>query len=208
MGWTDTEQERLDLADFLEGLPPAAWDSMTPRHGWRVRDVAAHVIQGATQSRASTVVGLAGRGFRYNAYYDDTARENGCADTETLVAGVRAAAPSRRHMLGLPGPASAAMLAETFEHHQSLRHHLGEPRSIPPERLVIALDVAAGAGFPLGARKRIAGLHLSATDVGWQTGDGPEVRGPAEQLFFAMLGRAEMVDRLDGDGWPELSTRL
>ena len=68
--WEETRQERLDFADFLATLDDADWDSMTPAHDWRVRDVVGHVIQGATQSTMSTVIGLTSYRARYNAYYD------------------------------------------------------------------------------------------------------------------------------------------
>jgi uncharacterized protein (TIGR03083 family) len=167
-GWVETRQERLDFADYLETLSPAEWDSVTPENDRRVRDVVAHVIQGATQSTGSTVVGLARYGFRYDTYYDAKARQGGAADPSDLVAKLRAAASSQQRLLGLPGPKPAAMLAETFVHHQDVRHHFEAARTIPPTRLVMVLDAAKTAGFPLGVKKRIAGLQLCATDVDWR----------------------------------------
>lgn len=38
------EQEGGDLADFLETLTPQRWDAESLCQGWRVRDVAAHVV--------------------------------------------------------------------------------------------------------------------------------------------------------------------
>ena len=54
----------------------------------------------------------------------------------------------------------------------------------------MVLDVAKTAGFPLGIKKRIAGVRLYVTDIDWQWGDGPEIRGPGEAIFFAMLKNA------------------
>ena len=203
--WEETRQERLDFADFLATLDDADWDSMTPAHDWRVRDVVGHVIQGATQSTMSTVIGLTSYRARYNAYYDAQARKIGAATPTELIARVRLAAPSQQRLLFLPGPKAHAMLTETFQHHQSVRHHLGRHRPIPEVRLLVALDAAKNAGFPIGVRKRIAGLRLRATDVSWQTGNGPEVRGPGEALFFAMLKDRILIDQLDGEGLTQLT---
>ncbi|WP_308215976.1 hypothetical protein [Pseudonocardia humida] len=50
------------------------------------------------------------------------------------------------------------------------------------------------------AKGRIAGLRLTATDSGFGTGDGPEVRGPTLALVMAMTGRGAYCDELTGDG--------
>ena len=72
----------------------------------------------------------------------------------------------------------------------------------------MVLDVAKTAGFPLGIKKRIAGVRLCATDIDWQWGDGPEIRGPGEALFFAMLKKRMLLDKLDGDGVTVLTARF
>ena len=101
-----------------------------------------------------------------------------------------------------------AMLAETFDHHQHLRHHFDSPREIPPSRMVMVLDVTKTAGFPLGIKKRIGGIRLCATDIDWQWGKGPEIRGTGEAIFFAMLKKPMLLDELDGDGVAVLTARF
>jgi hypothetical protein len=49
---------------------------------------------------------------------------------------------------------------------------------------------------------------LVATDLGWASGRGPEVRGPAESLLMAMAGRRGVVDELSGPGQPTLAARV
>lgn len=51
-----------------------------------------------------------------------------------------------------------------------------------------------------GAKKRIAGLKLTATDMDWSHGNGPEVKGPAEALVMMMAGRLVALDDLSGEG--------
>ena len=84
-------------------------------------------------------------------------------------------------------------------HHQDIRRALGHPRTVPVERLNRILPLVPG-NPRLRAGRRIKGLHLVATDIDWQHGDGPEVSGTAEALLMAMAGRLQVVDELAGPG--------
>ena len=46
---------------------------------------------------------------------------------------------------------------------------------------------------------------MTATDVEWAHGDGPEVRGPGEAIALASLGRQAALPDLEGDGVAHLS---
>ena len=59
----------------------------------------------------------------------------------------------------------------------------------------------------IGAKKRIAGLALHATDHDWQHGRGEPVEGPLLSLLLAMTGRAAACDDLIGAGVPALRSR-
>ncbi len=52
----------------------------------------------------------------------------------------------------------------------------------------------------IGAKRRIAGLQLRATDTEWSHGSGPEVVGPLLSLLMAMTGRKAALDSLTGEG--------
>ena len=71
---------------------------------------------------------------------------------------------------------------------------------VPEDRLVAALDVMPGLGGFVGAKKRVAGLRLVATDVDWSHGSGPEVSGPGEAILLAASGRPAALAELDGEG--------
>ena len=70
------------------------------------------------------------------------------------------------------------------------------------------LDMYTKASFPVGGKKRIAGLRLVSTDTAWSYGEGPEVTGPALPLLLAMTGRAAGLAELSGAGVPTLCERL
>jgi hypothetical protein len=59
----------------------------------------------------------------------------------------------------------------------------------------------------IGAKRRIAGLRLRATDADWHHGDGPEVSGPMTSLLLAMSGRKAALADLDGEGLATMSAR-
>jgi uncharacterized protein (TIGR03083 family) len=99
-------------------------------------------------------------------------------------------------------------LVDHLIHHQDVRRPLARPRVMPEDRLVAALRVIPGlAGF-VGAKKRVAGLRLVATDIGWSHGDGPEVTGAGEAILLAASGRPVACAELEGEGLDRLRLRL
>jgi hypothetical protein len=59
----------------------------------------------------------------------------------------------------------------------------------------------------IGAKRRIAGLRIHATDADWFHGEGPEVSGPLTSLILAMTGRKGAHQDLTGEGLTVLSGR-
>ena len=62
--------------------------------------------------------------------------------------------------------------------------------------------------FP--GKKRVAGLHLHATDMDWSVGDTsmPELSGTGEALLMAIAGRHAALADLTGPGVETLRSRL
>ena len=60
-------------------------------------------------------------------------------------------------------------LVDGTVHHQDIRRALGHPRTVPAERIERILPLVP-RNPRLGASKRIRGLCLRATDVGWRHG--------------------------------------
>ena len=67
--------------------------------------------------------------------------------------------------------------------------------------------LAKGDG-PIGAYRRIPGLRVTATDMAWHAGYGPEVRGPAEAILLVTAGRSVALEDLSGPGVPALRRRM
>jgi uncharacterized protein (TIGR03083 family) len=196
--------ERLDLADFLAGLTPEQWASPTLCEGWRVRDVAAHVVSFEDMTPGElTARFVKGRlqMDRINGLgVDDQAQRS----AEQLVAVLRDNAEP--HGLGA-GFGGRVALTDNMIHQQDIRRPLGITRTIPVERLCAALDFVRYSPTIRGAWLA-RGVRLVATDFDWSYGKGPEVRGCGEALLMAMAGRPDALRDLDGPGTARLAAHL
>lgn len=188
--------ERRDLADLLDTLADDEWATPSLCAGWSVRDVAAHVVSYEHLGWTGGIGRLARARF-------DNGRANaiGLAEAEhaspaDLVRKLRDHARPRGLTAGFGGRIA---LTDSLIHHQDIRRPLGRPRTVPTDRLVVALDFAMRAP-PLPSRKQARGLRLVATDIDWVTGDGPEVHGTGEALLLAVAGRSPAFDDLSGPG--------
>jgi len=196
--------EREGFADYLAGLLPEQWSSPSLCDGWSVRDVAAHCV---------SFEGVPPRGLvsRFLKGRLQTDRINALAvadladrSTDDIVALLRDNAEP--HGLGA-GFGGRIALTDNMIHQQDIRRPLGAPRTIPHQRLGVALNFVRYAPTIRGAWQA-RGLRLIATDLDWSYGKGPEVRGPGEALLMIMAGRAAALRDLDGPGVPELARRL
>ena len=85
-------------------------------------------------------------------------------------------------------------------HGQDMCRLLGITRDLPEAHLVPVANLVKNDIHLFGAKTRIAGLKLTATDMDWSHGSGPEVRVPAEALVMMMAGRLVALDDLSGEG--------
>jgi uncharacterized protein (TIGR03083 family) len=194
--WPFIHTEREALADDLATVTDGQWATPSLCAGWSVRDVLGHMTSTAKMTPPAFFVAMAGAGFRFNTM---TAR--GVA-RETAGTPADGLAEFRRHTQATshpPGPTDT-WLSETVVHATDIRRPLGLNRAYPEPTLVQTADFVKVTNPLLGARRRIDGLGLRATDVDWATGSGPEVSGPLLSLIMAMTGRQAVLADLSGDG--------
>jgi uncharacterized protein (TIGR03083 family) len=195
--------ERLDLADLLDTLTPEQWEAPSLCQGWSVRDVVAHVVSyeelGMTGLLARRLRGL-GRGGPNEVGRAEYAGR-APADLATFV---RAHARPQGLTAWFGG---AIGLTDGLIHHQDIRRALDAPRTVPAERLLVALEFALRSP-KLPSRKDTHDLRLVATDLDWSHGSGPEVTGSAEALLMVIAGRSAALSELDGAGAPVLARRV
>ena len=202
MPWLELARaEREDFAAFLESLSPEQWQAPTLCDEWNVREVAAHAISFDELGPVELV-----RRFLSGLLIVDRINDVGVADyadrsPEQLVELIRAYARPHGLTAGFGGRIA---LTDNMIHQQDIRRPLKIPRTIPAERLLVALDFSLYAPTIRGAW-RARGLRLVATDGGWSHGGGPEVRGPGEALLMVMAGRGDALKDLSGPGMDKLA---
>lgn len=203
--WELVDAERKDNVALLEGLAPEQWDVQSLCSEWKVRDVAAHMAFPTLVGPSKLLVMLITNGLNFNKANAKEARGRGSADPKQLIEELRAMIGSRKHP---PGAKDLTVLTDQLIHGQDIRRPLGIPRDIPEDRSRSSLDYIKSVGFPFGARKRVSGLKLVATDMDWAHGDGPEVRGTGEALLMMLGGRRDALDDLQGEGKAVLLDRF
>jgi uncharacterized protein (TIGR03083 family) len=205
--WEAERDEMLDLAERLAVLDDEKWNSPSLCSQWSVRDVLAHVNAGAEGAfgLATVLSGMLRHGFNYNRWVAADGQLRGQQDPAVLLQALRNAAANRNDRCGAP-PVKGLM--HVLIHGQDICRPLGITLDLPESHLVPVADFVKDDVHLFGAKKRIAGLRLRATDMEWAHGNGPEVTGPAEALVMLMAGRLVALDDLSGEGKAELASRL
>ncbi len=196
--------ERLEFADLLAGLTPDQWDGPSLCAGWAVRDVVAHCVSfEGLSARELTARFVRGRlqTDRINALAVAALADR---TTDQLIVLLRDNA--QPHGLGA-GFGGRIALTDNMIHQQDIRRPLGMPRTVPAERLGVALDFVRCAPTIRGAW-RARGVRLVATDLDWSHGGGPEVHGAGEALLMIMAGRPAALADLGGPGVATLAARV
>ena len=188
--------ERADLAALLRTLSLEQWDAPSLCSRWRVRDVVAHIV-------SYEGLGLFGLGQRVlkGRLRPDAVNAAGVSEhrdrtPEDLIALVeRYEVPQ-----GLTARFGGRIaLTDGVIHQQDIRRPLHLPRTVPPERLRVALPFAMTSPLILGFW-HARGVRVVATDLDWAAGSGPEVRGRGEAILMAVAGRHGIAEDLSGPG--------
>lgn len=204
--WQLIGAERLSLAELLDGLSPAEWETPSLCEGWRVRDVAAHValppqVPGLPRLLAEAV---RARGS-YHRLNHDLAVRHAARPVQQIAAELREHAHSRR----LPVVTNYRnILLDVLVHGQDIAIPLGRTRSMPLEAARVSAERVWTMGWPFWSRRRLRGVRVSATDVDWSAGRGAPVEGPIAAVLLLLTGRPAALPQLSGDGVGELAARL
>jgi uncharacterized protein (TIGR03083 family) len=202
--WPLIRTERVALIADLENVTDTQWSTQSLCDIWTVRDVLAHMTTTARMTPGRFIARFAGTGFQFNAMNAKGVREElGATPSDTLAAFKsvldRTTAP--------PGPTDA-MVAEAVIHGEDIRRPLGITHAYQPEALTLVGDFVTRGNLLLGGKRRATGLTLTATDVDWTRGSGPEVKGPLASIILGVTGRKAALADLTADGLATLSGRI
>jgi uncharacterized protein (TIGR03083 family) len=201
--WPLIHAEREALIADLGALTDEQWATQSLCDDWTVRDVLGHMIATAKMTPPAFFAALAGAGFRFNAMNAKNISREATPNPSDGLAEFGRHVKDTTHP---PGPVEA-MLGEAVIHSADIRRPLRISREYPEEALTRVADFFKGSNLLIGAKRRIAGLALRATDTGWSTGSGPEVTGPHLSLALAMTGRSAALADLSGEGLATLRSR-
>jgi len=202
--WKHIHSERALMVETLAGLADDAWATPSLCQGWSVQDTTGHILAAAEQTPANFYKELIAARFRFDVFTDRAARRLAALGPSVLLERLRARTTTTNHP---PAPVMA-MLGEIVVHGEDIRRPLGIVHQAPEEALVAVADSYKKSNLLLGAKRRIAGLRLRASDADWTTGDGPEVTGPLAALVLSMTGREAVLGDLTGDGVATLAARM
>ncbi|MDQ1031627.1 uncharacterized protein (TIGR03083 family) [Streptomyces umbrinus] len=204
LSWT--KAERLGLADFLDDLEGTDWEAPSLCTGWTVHDVVAHLTLSTRTTLPGMVKGMVrARGDWERMEFDAARRRAADFGPAELIAQFRETAASARR-----APLSAPLdpLVDVLVHGRDIARPLGRVRPTPQEQTVASLEHVLASPF-YGARKRLRGVRLVATDANWSRGVGQdEVRGPAGDLLLLATGRAAGLAGVSGLGAERLGRVL
>jgi uncharacterized protein (TIGR03083 family) len=202
--WPVIHAERGALVDDLSALTDAQWQTPSLCSGWSVHDLLAHIVATANTGKLNFLGRFAGSGFNFTKLAAKEVADGTAGGPQATLSAMRAA---QNNTMCPPGPVDS-WLGETLIHSEDIRRPLGIKHEHPADAVVRTLDFYKKSNLIVGAKKRIAGLTLRASDADWSTGSGPEVSGPVLSLLLAMTGRAAVVEDLSGDGVESLRERM
>jgi len=201
--WPLIHAEREALIADLGTLTDEQWATQSLCADWTVRDVLGHMISTAKMTPPKFFTSMAAAGFRFNNMNAKGVATEATATPADGLAHLRSHLNDTTHP---PGPVEA-MLGEAVIHPADIRKPLGIAHEYPEEALIRVADFYKGSNLIVGAKRRIDGLTLRATDTDWTAGRGPEVTGPHLSLILAMTGRSAALTDLAGAGVDTLKSR-
>ncbi len=201
--WTAIHGERRALSADLASVDKAAWSKPTPCSNWSVHDVLAHMVAAAVMTPPKFFAKLIASGFSFAKLQAKDIATYGAGGGTATLERFKDVESSVSHP---PGP-TPSWLGETIIHAHDIRSALGITHDYPVAAVVEVADSYKKTNVVIGAKRRIEGLTLTATDTEWTHGTGPTVSGQMLQLLLAMTGRREPLDVLSGDGVATLRSR-
>ena len=202
--WDLIHAERRRLIDDLQTLTDEQWRTPSLCPGWNVHQVLGHLVALTKQTPPKFFGKFVASGFQFDKMAaKDVARESSGAPARTL-------AELTAHVgdtSAPPGPVDS-WIGEVVVHGADIRRPLGIGYSPPVTTTVQVADFYRNSNLLIGAKNRIDGVQLVATDTQWRYGTGPEVCGPILSLVQAMTGRSSALADLTGDGVSTLAAKM
>jgi uncharacterized protein (TIGR03083 family) len=174
------------LADLLADGPADRWDAPSLCEGWRVREVVAHVTMPARLTPDRFGAEMAAAGGDFTVLSNTVAIRDAALPIEEHLAALRSPV---LHAWQPPGGGAQGALSHAAIHALDVTVALALPPQPPAGALRVLLDALAGPPDIQIFGLDLAGLALTAPDLGWTHGTGTEVSAPADHLVALLAGR-------------------
>ncbi|WP_067570243.1 maleylpyruvate isomerase family mycothiol-dependent enzyme [Nocardia acidivorans] len=204
--WRAVSAERSTLVELLESLSVPDWDRASLCSEWRIRDVVAHVVLSSNPTLGALLINL----IRARGSITRFARDTGIRHAETrspaqLLDELRATIPLRTTA---PGTTPTDRLMDVLVHIQDIAIPLGVRIEMPTAAARLAIERVWRTNWLFHSAQRLAGFHLTATDIDWSAGSGAIVEAPIADLLLLAAGRTARLDALTGPGAAALVQRV
>jgi uncharacterized protein (TIGR03083 family) len=205
--WLAIGAQRLRLAGLLEDLSADEWSQPSLCTRWTVRDVAAHLTLQQLGLADAIAMMARWRGSLDQTIQHAARRRATALSTGQIIAEIRRTARSRRHNIGV---SYLETLTDILVHGQDIAVPLGRQHDMPPQAAATAASRVLSMRWPPPppAARKAARFQLTATDVTWSVGQGPQVSGPIHAILLVSTGRLAALPQLSGDGVPRLTAAL
>jgi uncharacterized protein (TIGR03083 family) len=184
----------VQTAGYLEGLEPEAWDSPSLCEGWRIRDVAGHLLWRVGSSAADmirTAAPLLPADPNPMHAMDRLSLEAGTATPAEIVRRLRRIAAMK---LAGEGRTGITELSEALVHTYDMAQPLGVPLAIEAG-VTEAVARFRARLLPLPLAVVLENRTLVAADAGWSIGSGPAIEGTARAIVLYLFGRHPLRER-------------
>jgi len=188
---------RRRFAERIESLDEVAWNAASWCAGWRVRDVLAHLVQGAEATPMSLARDLLRGGLRPDGAVSEAAMRLSDVPVPELCDRLRTAAEGG---FALPGFPAAMGLGDVLVHSADALRPVGLDVDAPPADAAPVLGAYWRRGRMVVHAAPQRRRRLVATDFHWARGSGPEVRGKAIDLVLLVANRRQVLPCLEGPG--------
>jgi uncharacterized protein (TIGR03083 family) len=189
-------REFLALADLLDSLPDAAWDTPSLCAGWRVREVVAHMTMPVRYSTEQFMAELRDCDGDFTRLSNLVASRDAARPAGALVSNLR---DEMMHHWTPPGGGYTGALNHVVIHGLDITVPLGLARRSTDETIRAVLNDLTSGGTHTHFGFDLSGLGLRATDLDWSFGSGTPISGAAEDLALLMCGRKLPAGRIHGE---------
>jgi uncharacterized protein (TIGR03083 family) len=187
----------------LVGLEAPQLETPSLCADWAVRDVVAHLAATAALSRIGFAREFVRAGFSVKRIIE---RQVALARGQDASASLTALQSTADCTVSPPLP-SITRIVKIVVHGEDIRRPLGLNHAYSTAYIEDAVAYLISHRRS-GARQRMKGFTLGATDIGFSVGTGLLVAGPAVALLLAASGRSAGLDELSGPGASQLIDRV